>query len=119
MNFELPPISGDQVRTLLHTLGISSGLAMFGRLAWHTTQVRAKKRRFFGWELLFEVPMAVFCGAAALGMSSVLGLEGMKQVGFISIMSYLGPGAIEHLFWRLVERAGIGPVDRGDKPKRD
>ncbi|AEG06508.1 hypothetical protein SinmeB_5225 (plasmid) [Sinorhizobium meliloti BL225C] len=39
--------------------------AMVGRLMWHTNEVRKMRRKFFGKELLWEMPIAV--GMAFIG----------------------------------------------------
>ncbi|SOC22201.1 LydA family holin superfamily III, partial [Rhodobacter sp. JA431] len=43
----------------------TAAAAFAGRLMWHSTEVRSGRRRFFGRELLWELPIAI--GMAIIG----------------------------------------------------
>lgn len=108
MSFDMPPITSDAVRNLLHALAVSWGLAAIGRLAYHVVQVRAKKRSFFGWELLYELPTAAFCGIVTFGLADMIGVTGFGQAAMISFMAYLGPRGLEEMFIKVVDRYSLG-----------
>ncbi|ASP87738.1 hypothetical protein CDO26_22130 (plasmid) [Sinorhizobium meliloti] len=72
---------------------------MVGRLMWHTNEVWKMRRKFFGKDLLWEMPIAVgmpFIGAA---LASWLALEQPMATGIIAL-AYLGPRGSEVLFMR-------------------
>lgn len=66
--------------------------AATGRVMHHADEVRAGRRRAFGWFLVWEVPTAV--GMALMGdaVSEWLDLSRSMSVGVIAVLAYLGPG---------------------------
>ncbi len=94
---DMGPFDADNWRRLLHWLGVLWLLGMMGRLAWHAQQVKAGHRRFWSLALLWEVPLAAFCGVAGGGLGDYLGLSGLQLYAFASVIAYLGPGGIEAL----------------------
>lgn len=101
---DLPPIDSDQLRRLLHWLGLLWLLALLGRGAWHVQQVRAGKRKAWSLAMLWELPLAAFCGTAGGGLGMYLGLSDLQLLAFTSVVAYLGPGGIEALFLRVFDR---------------
>nr|WP_244563964.1 phage holin family protein [Ensifer aridi] len=73
--------------------------ALVGRLMWHTNEVRKMRRKFFGKELLWEMPIAVGMGEA---LASWLALEQPMATGLIAALAYHGPRGPEIRFMRLV-----------------
>ena len=71
--------------------------AFTGRLMYHSGEVKLGKRRFFGKELLWEIPVAV--GMALIGdaAASYMGLTQPVSTGFVATLAYLGPRGAETL----------------------
>lgn len=71
--------------------------AFTGRLMWHSGEVKLGRRRFFGKELLWEIPVAV--GMALIGEAAAryLGLSQTVSTGFVATLAYLGPRGAEAL----------------------
>ena len=71
--------------------------AFTGRLMYHSGEVKLGRRRFFGKELLWEIPVAV--GMALIGdaAASYMGLTQPVSTGFVATMAYLGPRGAETL----------------------
>jgi hypothetical protein len=94
-----PPVDQLATGTALAVIG---GLA--GRLMWHAREVQRGRRAFLSRHLLWEFPVAFGCGLIGAGAAEWLGLAGMAQVGLITAGSYLGPGFVEAVVWRVVDR---------------
>lgn len=71
--------------------------ALVGRLMWHSGEVKLGKRKFFGRELLWEIPVAV--GMAMIGdaAATYIGLTQPVSTGFVATLAYLGPRGAEAL----------------------
>lgn len=71
--------------------------ALVGRLMWHSGEVKLGKRKFFGRELLWEIPVAV--GMAMIGdaAATYIGLTQPVSTGFVATLAYLGPRGAETL----------------------
>ncbi|BDW86431.1 phage holin family protein [Roseicyclus marinus] len=69
--------------------------AFTGRLMYHSGEVKLGRRRFFGKELLWEIPVAV--GMALIGdaAASYMGLTQPVSTGFVATLAYLGPRGAE------------------------
>ncbi|MQV45434.1 hypothetical protein GHK28_05435 [Sinorhizobium medicae] len=72
---------------------------MVGRLMWHTNEVRKIRPKFFGKELLREMPIAVGMAFIGAALASWLALEQPMASGLIAL-AYLGPRESEVLFMR-------------------
>lgn len=74
--------------------------ALAGRLMFHSGEVRAHRRRFFGPELLWGLPVAV--GMAIIGEAACawLSLAPPVATGVIAALAYLGPRGAETSFDR-------------------
>ena len=77
--------------------------AMMGRLMWHTSEVKKQNRRFFGKELLWELPVAFGMGVFGEGAADYFQLSDTAGVALIVALAYLGPRGIEVLFTRWFE----------------
>ncbi|MCK3780475.1 phage holin family protein [Ensifer sesbaniae] len=76
-------------------------IAVFaGRLMWHTNEVRKMRRKFFGKELLWEMPIAVGMAFIGEGLATWLSLGQPIATGMIAALAYLGPRGSEVLFLR-------------------
>lgn len=81
-------------------VGLSALAALIGRLMYHVQEVRAKRRKFFSIELVWEMPTAIGMAFVAHGLSEWLDLGPSATTGMIATMSYLGPRAIDVVFAR-------------------
>ena len=69
--------------------------AFTGRLMYHSGEVKLGKRRFFGKELLWEIPVAVGMALIGEAAASYMGLTQPVSTGFIATLAYLGPRGAE------------------------
>lgn len=76
--------------------------ALVGRAMWHTGEVRAKRRRMFGPELLWELPTALGMGFVGEGAAGYFGLESTARTALIVALAYLGPRGAQALAERLI-----------------
>jgi len=78
--------------------------AFTGRLMWHSGEVKLGRRRFFGKELLWEIPVAV--GMALIGEAAAryIGLAQPVSTGFVATLAYLGPRGAEALLTAWIGR---------------
>lgn len=80
--------------------------AAVGRLMYHSLQVRARRRRFLGPELLWEVPVAVGMAVIGEGVASYFGWEPQVRTAVIAVLAYLGPRGAAHLLDRWLDKRG-------------
>lgn len=71
--------------------------AFTGRLMYHSGEVKLGRRRFFGKELLWEIPVAVGMAIIGDGIASYLGLGQPVSTGLVAMLAYLGPRGVETL----------------------
>ena len=78
--------------------------AFTGRLMWHSGEVKLGNRKFFGKELLWEIPVAV--GMALIGdaAANYIGLTQPVSTGFVATLAYLGPRGAESLLCAWIGR---------------
>ena len=78
--------------------------AFTGRLMWHSGEVKLGRRKFFGKELLWEVPIAI--GMALIGDAAAryIGLGQPVSTGFVATLAYLGPRGAEALICAWIGR---------------
>lgn len=81
-----------------HIWWIIAGLA--GRLMFHSREVQAGRRRFWGRELPFELLLAVGMGLIGYSLCAYYSISGAASAGLISAIAYLGPRAIDTMFDR-------------------
>lgn len=74
--------------------------AITGRLMWHATEVRRSRRKFFGKELAWELPLAA--GMAIIGEGVAIWIEAgpLLRPTIVGSLAYLGPRGTEVLFAR-------------------
>jgi len=78
--------------------------ALLGRALWHRRQVRLGQRKFWGWDLVWEVPTAVLCAIVGGGMASALSLDPMATHAVVGLVGWLGPRGTEVALARLMNR---------------
>ena len=71
--------------------------AFTGRLMYHSGEVKLGRRRFFGRELLWEIPVAVGMALIGEAATSFMGLTQPVSTGFVATLAYLGPRGAEAL----------------------
>ncbi|MEZ0468516.1 phage holin family protein [Phaeobacter sp. SYSU ZJ3003] len=69
--------------------------AFTGRLMYHSGEVKLGRRRFFGRELLWEIPVAVGMALIGEAAASYIGLTQPVSTGFVATLAYLGPRGAE------------------------
>mgnify|MGYP002882526481 CR=1 FL=1 len=80
------------------------GAGLLGRLMFHTREAQAGRRRFWGRELLFELPMAIGMSLIGYSLGEWLSLPGAVSAGMIGALAYLGPRAIDAAFDKAAAR---------------
>lgn len=78
-------------------------VAVAGRLMFHAQEVRSKRRKFFGWELLWEAPASVALAFIGNGIGAYFSLGLDERIGVIGLVSYLGPKALDVAVQRIIE----------------
>ncbi len=63
-----------------------------------------ERRRFWSWDLIAELPMAVFCAILGGGAAQYLNLDLMAANALVGAVSWLGPRGIEIYIVRVVDR---------------
>jgi hypothetical protein len=77
---------------------------MMGRLMFIARQVQRHERRFWSLELLADLPIALGMGWLAHGISTYFALIAPAETSAAITAAYLGPRAIDSLFWRWADR---------------
>lgn len=78
--------------------------ASLGRLMYHAGEVKAKRRRFFGREILWEVPIAIGMAIIGEGVASYFDLGQPVRTAIIAILAYLGPRGSEVFIERIIRK---------------
>lgn len=77
---------------------------IIGRLMFHARQVQMGRRAFLSWSLLWELPVAIATGVIGAGVAEYLALAGWQNTACIVTVAYLGPGFVEAVVWKVVDR---------------
>lgn len=85
-------------------LGATIGGAWLGRMMWHAQEARKARRRFFGQELLWELPVAGGMAFIGEAVSNWVGFAQPITTGVVAVLAYLGPRGIEVLFLKWIGR---------------
>lgn len=102
----MPSISEcyEQVLALIG-LTLTAGL---GRIVYIIGLVRRGERRFWSWNLMWELPVAIFMGLIGLGLAEWLQVaDRWQETAIIAACGYLGPRGFES--W--IERALVSRRD--------
>ncbi|MGY0794273.1 phage holin family protein [Azospirillum argentinense] len=95
---------------------LAVALAIVGRLMFHARQVQAGRRRFFSPHLVWELPVAIATGLIGKGIASYYGLGDWQETATIVTVAYLGPGFVEAVIWRVVDRLLPARGAANDRP---
>ena len=71
--------------------------AFTGRLMYHSGEVKLGNRRFFGKELLWEIPVAIGMAIIGEAVASHFDLGQPVRTGLVAMLAYLGPRGAESL----------------------
>jgi hypothetical protein len=71
--------------------------AFTGRLMYHSGEVKLGRRRFFGKELLWEIPVAIGMAIIGEAIASHFDLGQPVRTGLVAMLAYLGPRGAEAL----------------------
>lgn len=82
--------------------------ALLGRIVWHGSEVSKGRRRFFGVELLWDIPLVVWLALIGEGLSSYLQLGQPTSAGLIGVLAYLGPRGVEAMVRKWFDRHNLG-----------
>lgn len=77
--------------------------AFVGRAMWHGSEVRAKRRKFIGRELIWELPILLGMWMIGLGLGDYLALSAKGTAAVCSVLAYLGPRGAESVIERWIE----------------
>ena len=69
--------------------------AFTGRLMYHSGEVKLGRRRFFGKELLWEIPVAIGMAIIGEAVATYLVLTQPVSTGLVATLAYLGPRGAE------------------------
>lgn len=69
--------------------------AVMGRFLYHANEVKAARRKLFGKEVLWELPVAVGMALIGESLAAWLGIDENVRVGLIAALAYLGPRGAE------------------------
>lgn len=84
------------------------GGALLARLLVHHRLVSLHRRpRFWGRDLLWEVPTAVAMAFVGHGAAAVLDMEGAAALGLVGVMSFLGPRGLEALLFSVARQYAL------------
>lgn len=98
----------ETMNKLLGGAGATAVFALLGRLMWHGQEVRAKRRRFLGRELIWEFPMALTLGLIGEGLADWAEISSNTQAALIAGLAYLGPKGTQAILESWWQRRGPG-----------
>ncbi len=100
----------DSLFTAINNLVGGAGATLLGatagRMMYHSGEVKAQRRRFFGWELLWEIPVVLGMGLIGEGLAYHIGAEGPVSTSLVACLAYLGPRGMEVALTRFIARGG-------------
>lgn len=101
----------DKVQTFIEFLAAWGGgvlytlmAALMGRMMWHSTEVRRGRRRPFGPELFWEIPVVLGVWFVGNGVAAHFKLIDPVSGAVVVALAYLGPRGIEAIFLRWINR---------------
>ena len=94
----------EALRNLLGGAATTVVAALAGRMMYHTSEVKKKNRKFFGRELVWELPVAFGMGLVGEGVAAYMELSETVGVALIVALAYLGPRGIEVAFEKRVKK---------------
>lgn len=92
----------EQIKQILLWLGPG----IFGRMIFHMRQVQSGRRRFFGPDLLIELPVAIGMGYLGHLAAQWTGMAEYES-GIAGLAGYVGPRVVDRLVERAIGRFGV------------
>lgn len=71
--------------------------SLYARLLYHRYMVSKGHRKFWSWDLLWEVLTAGFCAVMSAGVASYFKLDISTACGVASFLGWLGPRGLQVL----------------------
>ena len=84
----------------------SFAAAMAGRMMFHSSEVRAKRRKVFGAELLWEFPTGFGMGLIGEGIAQYLNWDGAMRLAIIVFVAQVGPRGVQRAIERWINGSG-------------
>jgi hypothetical protein len=84
-------------------LGGYVAMAAGARLLWHRRLVRLGHRRFWSWDLAWELPTAALSAVIGGGLAEYMSLDGLPAYALVGIVSWLGPRGMETALARFLK----------------
>lgn len=81
-------------------------IAALARFLFHYRMVRDGCRTFWSLDLLWELPMAIFCAMVGGGVAAGFELDGMAAYSVVGVVSWLGPRGMEIMLARWLDGHG-------------
>ena len=88
-------------QALIGSAGTTIAAAIVGRLVYHSGEVSAHRRAFFGRELLLDLPVVVGMAIMGESLSSYMGWSTSIMAGVVAALAYLGPRGTSALIERM------------------
>lgn len=92
--------------------------AFVGRAMWHGSEVRAKRRKVLGRELIWELPILLGMWMIGLGLGDYFELSLRGTAAVCSVLAYLGPRGSEAAIERWID-GGRASEAQFHQPKED
>ena len=88
-----PPEPGliEHLQTMIGGAATALIASLVGRAMYHADEVRAGRRKPFGWFLAWEIPTAVGMALVGEACADWRGFSRSISVGVIAVAAYLGP----------------------------
>ena len=71
---------------------------------WHSSEVRKGARRFFGPELLWEIPVAVGMAIIGEAIASYMQVGQPMSTGIVALAAYIGPRGAEAILSKWISK---------------
>lgn len=81
--------------------------AAAGRLMFHSVEVRARRRRFLGPELVWEIPIALGMAIIGEAVAGYFGLSPAVRTGAVAVLAYMGPRGAEALILKFLNKGEV------------
>lgn len=95
--------TGRELVVWILSLGV---FALLGRLAYHLYLVRKRKRKCFGWDLVFDGPVVIIAIVSAMAAHEYLDLGPHLTNAVAAWGAYLGPQGFYALLDKYASRRG-------------
>lgn len=91
-------------------------VAICARLMFHGNEARNLRRKFWGWELVYEIPSAIALAMLGEAVASYLGIDEAVRPAVVGTLAFLGPRGIEVIMLKFLESRFPKPPTGGPTP---